>query len=88
MKVQLMFNEDGNWHDCHDYIKEDKAPGKKVFSWTLWKYDMGPEMVKPDGSVEVKCRAIGSDGEVQDATIDQMYNVRGIMNNAFDIVKF
>jgi len=48
--------------DAHDYIKENKAPNSKVFSWTLWKYDMGPEKVTADGSVKVKVRAIANDG--------------------------
>ena len=69
-------------------MKEEKAPGKKVFSWTLWKYDMDSSKVGADGTVNVVCRAIGSDGEVQDTKIEDMYNVRGIMNNAHDTLSF
>ncbi len=74
--------------DAHEYMKEDKAPGKKVCSWTLWKFNMPKEMAGLDGTVNVEVRAIGSDGEVQDARIEDMYNVRGIMNNAFDKLSF
>ena len=45
---------------------EKKPEGAKVFSWTLWKYNMGLEKAAADGTVSVKVRAIGSDGEVQD----------------------
>lgn len=74
--------------DAHEYIKETKAPGQKVFSWTLWKYEMPLDKIKPDGTVRVECRAIGSDGEVQDHDIKDSYNVRGIMNNFNDELSF
>ena len=69
-------------------MKEDKAEGLKVFSWTLWRYKMPRSKANADGTVNLEVRAIGNDGEVQDASIEDMYNVRGIMNNAFDKVSF
>lgn len=88
VRVQVRFNGEGAWEDVHEYIKEEKPAGQKVFSWTLWKYNMPLDKVGADGSVKMECRAIGSDGEVQDADINDMYNVRGIMNNAFDKTHF
>ena len=41
-----------------------------------------------DGKVSVQVRAIGCDGEVQDSKIEDMYNVRGIMNNALEDITF
>ena len=64
VKVQLRFNDETEWVDASDYIKENKEEGKKVFSWTLWKYEMDKSKVQSDGSVRVECRAVGSDGEV------------------------
>jgi len=46
------------------------------------------DKVGTDGKVSVEVRCIGNDGEVQDSKIEDMYNVRGIMNNAFDAVNF
>jgi len=86
-RIQLRFNG-GAWEDAHDYLKEEKAPGLKVFSWTLWRYKMPLDKVAADGTVSVEVRAIGSDGEVQDSKIEDMYNVRGIMNNALDTLNF
>ena len=88
MRVQVRFNGEGPWEDAHEYIKEDKPAGQKVFSWTLWKYIMPLDKISADGTVNMECRAIGSDGEEQDADIKDMYNVRGIMNNAFDKLHF
>ena len=45
---------------------------------------MDPSKAAADGSVKVKVRAIGSDGEVQESRIEDLYNVRGILNNSND----
>ena len=86
--MQLQFNGEGPWEDAHRYLKEDKRPGAKVFSWTLWSYDMDPSKATADGSVKVKVRAIGSNGEVQENRIEDLYNVRGILNNSNDMLHF
>ena len=89
VKVQLRFGGEGSeWIDADEYMREEKSADKKVFSWTLWKYQMPVDKCNSDGSVRVEVRAIGSDGEVQDSRIEDMYNVRGIMNNAYDVCDF
>ena len=72
--------------NAHKYMKEKKGPNAKVFSWTLWKYDMDPSKVVPaaDGSIKVQVRAVGNNGEIQESRLEDMYNVRGLMNNAPD----
>ena len=45
-------------------------------------------MCDSEGKVRVKCRAVGSDGEVQHAQVEEMYNVRGLMNNSCDELNF
>ena len=66
MKVEISFDGGSTWNEAHDYIKEKRDPGKKVFSWTLWKYYLDiNEQVRPDNKpVRVIVRATGSDGEV------------------------
>ena len=49
---------------------------------------MSPDKAAADGSVQVKVRAIASDGEVQDSKIEDMYNVRGLLNNSCDVLHF
>ena len=41
-----------------------------------------------DGKVRVRCRAIDNDGEVQKGHATEMYNIRGLMNNACDELNF
>lgn len=40
VKVEISIDDGKTWLEAQDYIKEDKEPGKKVFSWTLWKYNL------------------------------------------------
>ena len=63
-RVQIRFNGDGPWEDAHAYIKEPKEEGLKVFSWTLWRYDMPLSKIGADGTVNMEVRAIANDGEV------------------------
>ena len=72
------------WTDAHSYIKEDKELGRKVFSWTLWKYNYTPDFKKSDKphKVTVLARATDNNGKVQNGKLEDMYNIRGLMNNA------
>ncbi len=78
------------WLEAHDYIKENKDPGAKVFSWTLWKYNLNiyEQLAPGQDHVKLLVRAIGSDGEVQSGRLEDKYNIRGIMNNALHEVTF
>ena len=40
-KVELSFDEGKSWKEASLIAQENKDPSKnKVFSWTLWKYDL------------------------------------------------
>jgi len=64
-RVQLSFDDGKSWIEVpeENLTKEEKAPSKKVFSWTLWKYKIDTSNHDGD-SISVLVRAIGSDGEV------------------------
>jgi len=64
---------------------EDKPSGK-VFSWTLWKYNLDTSKIK--GNVSVQVRAIDNKGNIQDGDISKLYNLRGILNNAPHEINF
>ena len=61
---------------------EDKKPGQKVFSWTLWKYDIDLSGLKEgENTPSPMVRAISNDGKVQDGEWKDQFNARGILNN-------
>ena len=88
-RVQLSFDDGESWIEVpeENLVKEKKAPNKKVFSWTLWRFKLDTSQLKGD-SVTVMVRAIGSDGEVQQYDIRDLYNIRGIMNNSHHKVSY
>lgn len=86
--MQLQFNGTGPWHDATSYLKQKPGLGRKIFSWTLWKYEMPVSMINEEGKVSVRCRAIANDGEIQEGHVQEMFNVRGLMNNSCDELNF
>ena len=67
------------WQDADDLIMEDKPSGK-VWSWTLWRAQL--DISNRRGDLDVMVRAYDSKGNRQDSKIENLYNLRGIMNNA------
>lgn len=65
---------------------EEKPAGMKVWSWTLWKITVDTSCLR--GDLNLKVRAYDSAGNMQNGDIKDLYNLRGIMNNAphsFDV---
>jgi len=61
---------------------EHKAADKKVFSWTLWKFDIDIEkMPKGEQTISPMARVITSDGYIQNGKIEEQLNARGLLNN-------
>jgi hypothetical protein len=38
--VQLSFDGGASWSNVQELLLETKDPGAKVFSWTLWRYQL------------------------------------------------
>ena len=65
--------DDGlSWQDASITHSEEK--NGKVFSWTLWKFEV------TNGCLTPMVRAIDSSGKIQDGKIEDMFNVRGLLN--------
>jgi hypothetical protein len=47
-KVEISTDGGNSWHNAHELVMEDKPPGKKVFSWTLWKYKLDTSSIRGD----------------------------------------
>jgi sulfite oxidase len=81
-KIELSFDEGKTW------VPVDKVQfheqGGKVYGWTLWEYDY---QGKDKGTKSIWVRAEDSMGNKQPLTSDEIWNVRGLMNNAVHKVK-
>lgn len=84
--VQISIDGGLTWNNAHELLMEDKPKGFKVFSWTLWKYSLDISSMR--GACSVQVRAVDSTGKVQDGQLENLYNLRGILNNAPHEVNF
>lgn len=84
--VELSFDGGHSWQKADELVMEDKPEGQKVFSWTLWKYKLNTSAMR--GTVSVLVRATDSKGDLQTGTLDELYNLRGILNSAPHEVTF
>jgi hypothetical protein len=73
------------WSEVDELVMEDKPSGK-VFSWTLWKFKLDTSKIQ--GKISIRVRAIDSKGDFQDGDLANLYNLRGILNNAPHEINF
>ena len=58
------------------------------WSWTLWEADIEiPEAARTDGSFKVAVRAVDADYAEQPEDPAQLWNIRGVLNNAWHRIK-
>jgi hypothetical protein len=60
--------------------EKDKEDGSKTFSWVLW--ECAVPVTKEEKEVKVRVRCFDDKGYKQDKIIENLYNFRGVMNNA------
>ena len=70
--------------------KENKAPGKRVFSWILWELKIiALEVMDPaTGKIRVTAKCTDSEGTTQDKTIQEILNLKGLLNNSPHTIEF
>lgn len=62
------------------------APGyfHQAWAWTLWSVDLElPAEVVAGGQAELVCKAVDSACNQQPSDVGHVWNVRGILNNAW-----
>jgi len=61
----------------------------KSWAWTFWEaeVDIPPALARPGESVELVCRAVDSSCNQQPERLDSVWNLRGILNNAYHRVQ-
>jgi sulfite oxidase len=62
-RVEVSLDGGKTWNRSTIISKEDKEPGKKVFSWVLWEYTINAiENANSDGRVTVTCKCYDTEG--------------------------
>ena len=89
--VRVDVSADGGktWHTAT--LKEGAdQPYMKAWAWTLWtaQIPVPPASERAeDGSFEIVCKAVDASYNQQPERIDAVWNLRGILNNAWHRVK-
>ncbi len=92
-KVEISFDSGRTWTKSTITNREQKGPGAKIFSWVLWEHNIDVREFlnseeKAKGTVRVTCKCTDTDGTTQDKTIDQIINVKGLLNNSPHTIEF
>ena len=92
-RVELSFDSGKTWTKSTITQSEKKEHGTKVFSWVLWEHTIDVRNFldskdQKEGSVRVTCKCTDTEGTTQDKTIDQIINVKGLLNNSPHTIEF
>ena len=60
----------------------------RVFSWVLWDSEVDPRKHAKDGKMRVTVRSIDKDGNTQDKKVEDIVNIKGMLNNAPHTIEF
>ena len=83
-KVEISLDEGKTWHQAILVEKENKDKESKVFTWTLWNYKVKVEgkLNDQENKIKARVRAFDSTGHKQEAKLQELYNIRGLLNNS------
>jgi sulfite oxidase len=63
-------------------LEQVQQPYMRAWAWTLWSYDIPFEQL-PKQPFEIVCRAMDIHSNTQPDTVRGIWNIRGLMNNAW-----
>eukprot|EP00040_Diaphanoeca_grandis_P013428 m.67895 g.67895 ORF g.67895 m.67895 type:complete len:587 (+) comp23883_c0_seq2:283-2043(+) len=75
------------WQTAELQGGHDQAAGR-AWAWTLWTIDLElPQSVVRNGKTELVCKAVDSSCNQQPENVESVWNLRGILNNAWHRVE-
>jgi sulfite oxidase len=67
-------------------LNQPKQPLYKTFAWTFWEATL-PIPENHDGNVEIICKAVDTSYNVQPDNVEGIWNLRGVLSNAWHRVQ-
>lgn len=80
VRVDLSLDGGKTWHSAE--LKPNNQPLYKSYAWTLWEATL-PLPKDHKGKVEIICKAVDSSYNVQPDNVDGIWNLRGVLSNAW-----
>ncbi|CAF3522276.1 unnamed protein product [Rotaria socialis] len=78
--VQISLDHGKTWFQAE--LEQLAQPHMRAWSWTLWTYHINASDI-PSKPFDIVCRAMDTHGNTQPDTPLGIWNVRGVMNNAW-----
>ncbi|XP_033758440.1 sulfite oxidase-like [Pecten maximus] len=79
VRVDVTTDGGKTWHSAE--LKHPDQPLYKTYAWTLWEATVPLPADKKD--VEIQCKAVDSSYNVQPDNVDGIWNLRGVLSNAW-----
>jgi sulfite oxidase len=83
--VRVDVSPDGGNTWTNAKLATPEQPRNKVWAWTLWEADVElPEKFKEPGTkLDLVCRAVDSQYNIQPESAEKIWNLRGVLNNSW-----
>ena len=82
VRVDVSIDAGKTWHTAELTEGKDQALSR-AWAWTFWECDVDIPETAVDSSIEVICKAVDASYNVQPDSVDGIWNLRGINNNAW-----
>ncbi|XP_015524470.1 sulfite oxidase, mitochondrial isoform X1 [Neodiprion lecontei] len=84
VRVDVTIDGGDTWHTAEFFGQDLSKPGRH-WSWTLWQVEI--PVKEGDKNVEIWAKAVDSMYNVQPESFKNIWNLRGVLNNAYHRVK-
>ncbi|XP_073998352.1 sulfite oxidase isoform X2 [Rhodnius prolixus] len=85
IRVDLTCDGGATWHTAKLNVGNERKPGEHVWSWTLWEAEL--PLPKDADEVVISVKAVDSSYNTQPESFENIWNLRGVLNNAYHRVK-
>ncbi|KAL0126811.1 hypothetical protein PUN28_005289 [Cardiocondyla obscurior] len=84
IRIDVTNDQGKTWHTA-DLIEDLQAKQGRYWSWTLWNVELPVD--KRSKEVEIWAKAVDSSYNVQPESFNNIYNIRGLLCNAYHKIK-
>lgn len=84
-KIEVSMDNGRTWENVN-VLKRNINDKGKSYGWTIWEHDI--KVKDQEKKIEIWVRAEDVEGKVQPQSCEQIWNIRGLMNNSIHKVNF
>ena len=85
-RVDVTLDDGKTWHEATLLQGQDQAYNHS-WAWTLWEADLPLDKVAKKDKIRISCKAVDSSANTQPENVENVWNFRGLGNNAYHSVE-